>query len=90
MSFGLQVQTLGGVQDITTLRSMRLIQSIPRSGLQGSGSLPSGCTESNSFPFVEVASGNVLPDVSFSGTSYSYSNRFTGSVSFIIHVMRFA
>lgn len=89
MSYGIQVETITGVTDVTSIRSMRLIQSISRSGTTGSGSLPSGCTASNSFPFIEVASGNVLPWVVFSGTSYTFDNRFT-STSFTIHVMRFA
>jgi hypothetical protein len=90
MAFGLQVETISGTQDITTLRSMRLIQSITLSGSSGSGTLPSGCTSSNSFPFIEITSGSVLPWVVFSGTSYTYDNRFGSSTSFTMHVMRFS
>lgn len=89
MAFGLQVETVSGVQDITTLRSMRLIQTYYLSGGSGSGALPAGCTPSNSFPFVAKTTSGAVPWVIFlSNGTYYFENGWDSS-AFTMHVVRF-
>lgn len=76
MSYGMQIRTVNGLENIENLRSLREVFRVPLTGTSGSVAVPGGAVESNSAVFFEVNDGKASPQFSWSGSTINWSGIF--------------
>lgn len=91
MSYGMQIRTVNGLENIENLRSLREVFRVPLTGTSGSVAVPGGAVEGNSAVFFEVNDGNTPPQFSWSGSTINWSGwpYFTPTSNFTLIVCRF-
>lgn len=91
MSYGMQIRTVNGLENIENLRSLREVFRFAATSTSGSVSVPNGAVEGNSAVFFEVNDGKAPPDFSWSGSTITWAGWgfFDPSSNFTLIVCRF-
>ena len=91
MSYGMQIRTVNGLENIDSLRSLREVFRVALTGTSGSVAVPGGAVEGNSAVFFEVNDGKTPPQFSWSGSTITWSgwNFFDPTSNFTLIVCRF-
>lgn len=92
MSYGMQIRTVNGLENIENLRSLREVFRTLITTSSASVAVPNGADASNSAVFFEVNDGGTPPQSSWSGTTLNLGAMpfFTNpSSNFFVIVCRF-
>lgn len=73
MSYGMQIRTVNGLENIQNLRSLREVFRVALTGTSGSVAAPGGATDNNAAVFFEVNDGKTPPQFSWSGSTITWS-----------------
>lgn len=91
MSYGMQIRTVNGLENIENLRSLREVFRYLGTTANGSVVVANGANESNSAVFFEVYDGNAPPRIGWDGNTLKWADwpNFPTSSNFAIIVCRF-
>jgi hypothetical protein len=81
MSFGMEILTTNGLESIANLRSFREVYRDTKTTTSGSQPIPGGATDSNTAVEFVINDGEFPPQVSWSGSTLSWSPLFQASNS---------
>lgn len=89
MSYGMQIRTVNGLENIENLRSLREIYRTTTTSSSGSQAIGLGATSSNTAVFFNINDGGNPPNISWSGstliwTAISVNANPTSNFEFIV------
>ena len=91
MSYGMQIRTVNGLENIENLRSLREVFRYLSTTSFGSVAVPNGANESNAAVFFEIYDGGAPPLSGWDGSTFEWADwpYFTTSSNFTLIVCRF-